>query len=148
MNKSRDSNRGLSRSVSHGGSINNAHQIEWKISDATPLETPLESPVETPTFGESYRQNIRRDVSVQTPLLSPRLEGTTRYPEKHSRMSPILKSKKFSKSDPQLATKFESSPKTTPTKMPGKKGKRKKTMINTEFSPAEWNINNLNKYKK
>ena len=148
MNISRGSNRGLSRSVSHGASLNNNNQIEWKISDASPLETPLESPIETPIFGENYKQSIRRDVSIQTPLLSPRLSGNARFPEKKSRMSPILKSKKFSKSDPQISTKFESSPKTTPTKMPGKKGKRKKTIINTEFSPAEWNINNLNKYKK
>ena len=34
----------------------------------------------------------------------------------------------------------------------GKGGKggnrRRKSLITTEFSPAEWNINNLNKYKK
>ena len=148
MNKSRGATRGLSRSVSQGHNLNNGNQIEWKISDATPHETPLESPIETPLFGATNSQNLRKDVCIQTPLLSPRLDGNARLGEKTSRMSPILKSKKFSKSDPQIASKFESSPRTTPTKMPGKKGKRKKAIINTEFSPAEWNINNLNKYKK
>ena len=148
VNKSRGATRGLSRSVSQGHNLNNVNQIEWKISDATPRETPLESPAENPLFGETNFQNLRKDVCIQTPLLSPRLEGNARLGEKTPRMSPILKSKKFSKSDPQIASKFESSPKTTPTKMPGKKGKRKKAIINTEFSPAEWNINNLNKYKK
>ena len=30
----------------------------------------------------------------------------------------------------------------------GMKSKRRKNLISTEFSPSEWNINNLNKYKK
>ena len=28
------------------------------------------------------------------------------------------------------------------------KTKRRKNLISTEFSPSEWNINNLNKFKK
>ena len=46
-------------------------------------------------------------------------------------------------SDPQLSS--GSDMKSQPV-MRGKR--RKKNLIGTEFSPSEWNINNLNKYKK
>ena len=147
MNKFRGASRKLSRSVSQGASLNNNNQIEWKISDTTPLETPQESPLRSPAFNEDYKHNERRNVSIQTPFLSPRL-SEYEIKEKTPRMSPILKSRNFSKSDPQLSSKSELSPRQTPNKMPGKRSKRKKNIINTEFSPAEWNINNLNKYKK
>ena len=44
-------------------------------------------------------------------------------------------------SEPQLSSPSENKAVTR-----GKR--RKKTLIGTEFSPSEWNINNINKYKK
>ena len=45
-------------------------------------------------------------------------------------------------SEPQLSSQSEKGPAV----MRGKR--RKKNLIGTEFSPSEWNINNINKYKK
>ena len=50
----------------------------------------------------------------------------------------------------QTSPATDPSPRATSDKMAviKSKSKRRKNLINTEFSPSEWNINNLNKFKK
>ena len=109
----------------HGG--HGGGGVEWRITTATP---ELDSPLSTP--GGGFRRRGRgksRDGPQQQ--LSP---GGQSVGDGRRR---VATSPGMGKGSPPGGGKG------------GKGGnRRRKSLITTEFSPAEWNINNLNKYKK
>ena len=109
----------------HGG--HGGGGVEWRITTATP---ELDSPLSTP--GGGFRRRGRgksRDGPQQQ--LSP---GGQSIGDGRRR---VATSPGMGKGSPPGGGKG------------GKGGnRRRKSLITTEFSPAEWNINNLNKYKK
>ena len=124
----------MSRSVSHGSGLNinknnkvsDKFDIQWQISDASPSD-----------------ESRRNPSVVPTPRSDPYQPSRARPPH-----PPLMRSRQYSLSDSQLSPHTTSSSSDKLSVMKGKQKKSNKLLINTEFSPSDWNINNLNKYKK
>ena len=127
-------NRSLSQGARNEGRKGGG--VEWRITTATPPE--LNSPLSTPGGGGlGGRRGRSRD---GPPELSPGGTGGRSNGEGRRRVatSPGMGGgggRQGGKGSPKGGKG-------------GKGGRRRRSLITTEFSPAEWNINNLNKYKK
>ena len=123
----------LNRSLSQGAreGKKGGGGVEWRITTATPPE--LNSPLSTPGGGGlGGRRGRSRDGAHE---LSP---GGGTGGRRRVATSPGMGGgggRQGGKGSPKGGKG-------------GKGGRRRRSLITTEFSPAEWNINNLNKYKK
>ena len=123
----------LNRSLSQGAreGKKGGGGVEWRITTATPPE--MNSPLSTPGgAGLGGRRGRSRDGAHE---LSP---GGGTGGRRRVATSPGMGGgggRQGGKGSPKGGKG-------------GKGGRRRRSLITTEFSPAEWNINNLNKYKK
>ena len=135
-------NRSLSQGAREGGGKRGGggEGIEWRITTATPPPHELDSPLSTPGGGGLGGRRGRGRSRDGPHELSPGGTGGRSNGDGRRRVatSPGMGGgggRQGKKGSPGGGKG-------------GKGGRRRRSLITTEFSPAEWNINNLNKYKK